>query len=235
MSLEVIGAGFGRTGTLSLKTALEHLGYERCYHMYEVLANLHHAPVWTAADGGEPVDWDLLFEGYRATVDWPACVFWRELMDAFPDAKVLLSVRPPERWYESFRSTIYELMTRELPPGVELPPEFAGLTEMADRVVRDRSFGPRFAEMTRDELIGAYEAHNQSVRDGVPADRLLEFDVAQGWEPLCGFLGRDVPAEPFPNVNDKAQFRMLFGLDQETPAEASADDLQARFRDAVNP
>lgn len=213
MTLEVIGAGFGRTGTLSLKTALEQLGFTGCYHMYEVMAHLEHAPVWTAASRGEDVDFDTLLIGYRATVDWPACVFWRELMAVFPDAKVLLSVRPPERWFSSFRNTIYEVMSRPRPEGVELPPEFEGLMTMADEVVRDRSFGPRFTDLDDAAIIAAYEAHNQEVRDGVPADRLLEFDVAQGWAPLCAFLGVAVPDDPFPNVNDTATFRQMFGLD----------------------
>lgn len=212
MALDVIGAGFGRTGTLSLKTALEHLGFERCHHMMEVMANPAQAPVWTAACRGERVDFDALLAGYRATVDWPACVFWRELMAAYPDAKILLSVRPSARWFASFRSTIYEVMTRQLPQGVEIPAPFADVAEMGAAVVRDRSFGRDLAAMTEAEIIATYEAHNQSVRDGVPDDRLLEFDVVQGWAPLCAFLEVDVPDEPFPNMNDTAQFRQMFGL-----------------------
>jgi hypothetical protein len=232
--LDVIGAGFGRTGTLSLKAALEQLGFDRCYHMYEVFQHPEDCEVWLAADRGEAVDWDTLFDGYRATVDWPACTFWRELMPAFPDAKVLLSVRPPDRWYASFRDTIRELMVRPRPPG-ELPPAYQTIFDFADAVVRDRSFGPGFAEMSREQLIEAYERHNASVRESVPADRLLVFDVAEGWEPLCGFLGVDIPNEPFPNINDKAQFRVLFGLDDppRDPTNVDVAELQARFRDAT--
>jgi len=209
----VIGAGFGRTGTLSTKTALERLGFDRCYHMMEVFAHVEHAPVWSAAARGEAVDFDALFDGYRATVDWPACAFWQELMAAYPEAKVLLSVRPAEVWFASFRDTIFEVMTRPQPEDVELPPGFAALGEMASLVVRDRSFGPDLATMSDAEIIAAYERHNAAVRAAVPADRLLEFDVVQGWEPLCAFLGVDVPDEPFPNVNDRAEFRRMFGLD----------------------
>lgn len=213
VTLAVIGAGFGRTGTLSLKTALERLGFDRCFHMMEVFANPEKAPVFTAASRGEPVDWDAVFDGYRATVDWPACVFWRDLMAAYPDAKVLLSVRPAGSWLKSFKDTIYELMTRLPTLSPDPPAELGAIAEMAGRTVCDRSFGPGFAEMDDEALVDAFERHNQSVRDGVPADRLLEFDVAQGWAPLCRFLGVDVPDEPFPNVNDKAEFRRMFGLD----------------------
>src|SRR5262249_33070515 len=106
MPLDVIGAGFGRTGTLSLKAALEELGFSRCYHMVEVLAT-DDARRWDAAARGEPVDWDRLFEGFRATVDWPACSFYRELLEKYPGAKVILTVRDPDRWYDSARQTIY--------------------------------------------------------------------------------------------------------------------------------
>ena len=109
MALEVIGAGFGRTGTLSLKSALEKLGFSRCYHMYEVAENRHHLPVWLAAVRGDSVDWHALFEGYRASLDWPACSHWRAQLEAFPEAKVLLSLRDPERWYESVMDTIWRI------------------------------------------------------------------------------------------------------------------------------
>lgn len=228
MPLEVIGAGFGRTGTLSLKTALEQLGFGRCYHMLEAIANPAHGPTWVAAADGEPVDWAALFEGYRATVDWPACAFWRELAEAFPDAKVLLSVRPPDRWYDSFRSTIYEVLTRPLPDPPP-PPELLPLFDMGKRVVTDRSFGGQLG--SREEIIASYEAHNAEVRRTVAPDRLLELDVAEGWEPLCRFLGVEVPDEPFPNVNDRAFFRAMFDVDEDdaaggaqpaaTPTEAS--------------
>jgi hypothetical protein len=233
MGLQVIGAGFGRTGTLSLKAALERLLGGPCYHMYEVLSHLEHASAWTAADAGEPVDLAAVMEGYEATVDWPACVFWRELMTVFPDAKVLLSVRPPDRWFASFDETIRQVLLREPPPGIELPEIFQQLTTMADNVVNLRSFGPGFESMGRDEIIAAYERHNAEVRAGVPADRFLEFDVAEGWDPLCTFLGVTVPDEPFPNMNDRAQFRALFGLDDGPGVlDAGADEVEARFRAA---
>jgi hypothetical protein len=212
VSLDIIGAGFGRTGTLSLKTALEQLGFP-CHHMMEVMANPEQAPAFTAAARGDASRLPEALAPYRATVDWPSCVFWRELLDLNPDAKVLLSVRPSDRWWNSFSQTIHQVMTRDMPADVELPEPFAGVIEMASEVVGARSFGD-IRSLTPEQIVAVYEAHNQDVRDHAPADRFLEFDVAQGWAPLCGFLGVDVPpGEPFPNVNDTAQFRAMFGLE----------------------
>ena len=237
MPFEVIGAGFGRTGTLSLKGALEQLGFGPCYHMYELLSHLDHAPIWLAASAGEPVDWSVVFGDYRATVDWPACAFWAELHAAYPDAKVLLSVRPPERWYASFHDTIYQVMIRPLPESVTFPPELLNAFAVGQQIVQDRSFGPDFAELDRDGILAAYEGHNAAVRAGVPAAQLLEFDVAEGWDPLCAFLGVDVPDTEFPNVNDRAMFRQLFGLDTDDEVQAerlaeSKEAFEGRFRDA---
>lgn len=211
VTLAVIGAGFGRTGTLSLKTALERLGL-RCHHMMEVMANPDQAPAFTAAARGDTSGLTTALAEYEATVDWPSCAFWRELLEHNPDAKVLLSVRPSDRWWNSFSQTIYEVMTRPRPEGMEIPAPFLGVMEMGQTVVGERSFGGRLPEMTPEEIVAVYEAHNQDVRDHAPPDRFLEFDVVQGWEPLCAFLGVDVPDEPFPNVNDTAQFRSMFGL-----------------------
>lgn len=209
MGLEVIGAGFGRTGTLSLKTALERLGFGPCYHMVEVFANPHHAETWLAACAGDAVPWDDVLADYRATVDWPACAFWDALAGAYPDAKVLLSVRPPERWWPSFRDTIYEVLQRDVP--ADAPHPVQSVMTMGRRVVRDRSLGGRLGDEA--DVIAAYERHNAAVRAAADPARFLEFDVAQGWEPLCAFLGVDVPDEPFPNLNDTAQFRQAFGLE----------------------
>lgn len=221
MPLEVIGAGLGRTGTLSLKSALERLGLAPCYHMMEALGHPPHAETWLRASDGEDVDWEEVFAGYRATVDWPACAFWQELIAAYPDAKVLLSVRPSDRWYASFRSTIYEVLTRNETEGPPIP-EFQPLMDMGRRTVTERSFGGALGD--RDETVAAYEAHNTAVRAAVPEDNLLVFDVAEGWSPLCRFLGRKIPDEPFPNINDRAMFRMLFGLDDQHDHPEARED-----------
>jgi len=204
--MEVIGAGMGRTGTLSLKAALERLGFAPCYHMLEVIDHPDDIPVWAAAAHGEAVDFQGLFDGYRATMDWPACTFWRELIETFPDAKVVLSLRDPQRWYESMMTTIYGISnrTRSAPPGA-VPEHLRQLGQMTGHLLWERTFGGRFED--RDHAIAVFERHNEDIRRGVPAGRLLEYAVGQGWEPLCEFLGVPVPDEPFPHLNDAASFQ----------------------------
>ena len=211
MALRVIGAGFGRTGTLSLKTALERLGFERCYHMMEVFADVSRAAAWAAAARSEPVDWNAVFDGFQATVDWPACVFWPELMDAYPDAKVLLSVRDPDKWYESFADTILRVITQAMSMEFSADDPMQ-MQAMAQEVVINRSFGGSLG--SRDEIIAAFERHNAAVKAAVPSDRLLVYQVSEGWAPLCRFLDVPVPDEPFPNVNDREFFHSMFGLSQ---------------------
>ena len=207
MTLSVIGAGFGRTGTLSIKMALEQLGVGRCYHMVEVFEHPQHIAVWRAAADGQPVDWDALLAGYGAAVDWPACHFWRQLMDHFPDAKVLLTVRDAERWYQSAYDTIYQAMIGSLPID---DPVARSQREMAAKIVLEDTFGGRFED--RAHAIAVYERHNAEVRRAVLPARLLVYELGEGWEPLCRFLGKPVPAEPFPRVNSRDDFRAALGL-----------------------
>lgn len=209
MALDIIGAGFGRTGTLSTKTALERLGLNRCYHMLEVGLNPDHAATWQHAADGEDVEWSTLFEGYRATLDWPACAFWAELVAVFPDAKVLLTVRDPEAWRASFRATIGPVIEPPFPPGAE------HILGMAQQVIVDRSFGGTIAD--DDHLIDCFVRHNQQVIDSVDPSRLLVFDARDGWEPLCAFVGRPVPDEPFPNVNDRSFFQAMIAGRERPP------------------
>jgi Sulfotransferase domain len=206
MPLKVIGAGLGRTGTLSLQAALEELGFARCYHMREVLANRGDAHVWDAAARGKSVDWEGLFSGYQATVDWPGCSFYRELIEKYPEAKVILSVRDPERWYDSARQTIY-YVRNAFPGWVTLfVPRFRGFRRMLDRIIWIGMFQGRFED--RSFAIDAFNRHNEQVRRDVPADRLLIYDVREGWGPLCAFLGVPVPeGKPFPHLNDATEFR----------------------------
>ncbi|MDX1648263.1 MAG: sulfotransferase [Myxococcota bacterium] len=206
MALAVVGAGFGRTGTLSLKGALETLGLGPCYHMTEVFAHPEHVAVWRDATEGRPVDWDALFAGYGACVDWPACAFWRELAWRWPEAKVILTVRDPQRWYESVAKTIHLVMQRELPD--DAPEPVRAHLAMVRRLIEEETFDGRFED--RDHAIAVYEAHNRAVREAVPPERLLVYEVAEGWEPLCRFLDRPVPAEPFPRVNSTDEFRERF-------------------------
>jgi len=232
--LDVIGAGFGRTGTLSLKAALEELGFGPCYHQYELVAHLEHVQSWSAANTGDAQALREPLSGYRSTVDWPGCYFWRELADLYPEAKVVLSVRPSDRWYASFRDTVGAVLT--LNRTREVPPEFRPLIEMNDKVIRERCFGADFNVDDEVAVLDAYEAHNAAVRAGIAANRLLEFDVAHGWERLCDFLDVPVPDTTFPNINDRDQFRGLHGLNGE-PADRDTnvdpEAIQRRFSDAA--
>ena len=206
MSIQVIGAGLGRTGTLSLKAALEELGFAKCYHPLRVVASMDQARTWDAAARGEPVDWDRLFAGFRATVDLPGCVFYRELLAKYPEAKVILTVRDPERWYDSTRQTIH-FADKTFPKWTIL------LLSRRKRVfqrlldgLRDKLFQSRFED--RSFAIEVFNRHNEQVRRDVPADRLLVYEVSQGWGPLCAFLGVPIPeGKPFPHLNDAAAFR----------------------------
>ena len=206
MAIQLIGAGFGRTGTLSLKLALEQLGLAPCYHMSEVFAHPEHVALWSDAVDGRLVDWDALFAGYAATVDWPACTFWRELAAHYPDAKVLLTLRSPESWYASVDETIYEVLRKPQPPD----PALAAWHAMVTKLIDVQTFGGRFAD--RAHAIGVYERHAEAVQRAIPKERLLVYQVAQGWQPLCDFLGLPVPAGEFPRVNSKDEFRARAGL-----------------------
>ena len=207
MTLKIIGAGFGRTGTTSLKAALEQLGYAKCHHMTEVLTNPSQAAGFLDAWRGNPVDWDHLFDGYQATTDWPACTYYQQLMAKYPDAKVILSLRDPERWYASAYETIYPAHAVVPPWAGKLFPKLGVFREMILSQVWDGTFESRFAD--KDFAIKKFKAHNQEVIDTVPADKLLIFEVKQGWEPLCKFLDLPVPDTPFPHLNDKKQFKLL--------------------------
>jgi hypothetical protein len=199
---------------MSLKVALEELGYAPCYHMIEVFAHPEHAPLWQAAWRGEPVDWEGFLGGYEAAVDWPACSFYEELMERYPEAKVILTVRDPERWYESTRSTIYELsMVATRSPlfrlvfGAIRLLRFGrvGRGNMADEIIWDGTFDGKFEN--RRYAMDVFERHNAQVRRRVPPDRLLVYEVKEGWAPLCEFLGVEEPDTPFPHVNDTAEMR----------------------------
>ncbi|MBK80409.1 MAG: sulfotransferase family protein [Gammaproteobacteria bacterium] len=206
MTIEVIGAGFGRTGTLSLKQALEQLGFDKCYHMVEVFQNPDHLEQWTKATRGEPVDWPALFAGYRASVDWPSCNFWELQLEAFPDAKVILSERDPERWYESVMNTIYPSSRKARDSA---GPAMKPWVEMAFELIWDGTFHGRIED--REHAIDVYLAHNEYVKKQAPRDRLLVFEPSQGWEPLCEFLGCSVPDEPYPRVNTTEEFQARSG------------------------
>ena len=202
MALSVIGAGLGRTGTLSLKLALERLGFGPCYHMKEVFEHLDHVPVWDRAADGEPVDWDTLFDGYRSAVDFPAAAFYRRLSDHYPAAKVILTVRDPDRWFQSFSDTILHPLTEPLPD------HLADWGVMIRKTIFDRVFEGNVAD--REHVIASYERHNEEVERTIRPEQPLVYEVSQGWAPLCDFLEVPTPDEPFPKVNTTDEFREHF-------------------------
>jgi len=205
MKLEIVGAGFGRTGTHSLKLALEELGAGPCYHMMEVFGNTQHIPLWAAATRGETPDWETIFDGYRSTVDWPGCHFWRELAVANPEAKVLLSYRDADAWYESFKNTIYKAMIAEQPAE---PAWVREHFEMVRSMILDQTFDGRPDD--RAHVIRCFEEHNAAVRDEVPAERLILYEVGSGWAPLCEGLGLPVPTTDYPKTNSTQEFQERF-------------------------
>ena len=197
MELQVIGAGFGRTGTLSMKVALERLGFGPCHHMLEVFARPDDAPGWAAVVRGELGSLDQLLEGFGSSVDFPACTAWEALWRARPGSKVLLTVRPAADWWRSFNATIgQDIQNRAEDPG--------SLSAELRRAISDAVFGG----LADDEstAVAAYEAHNAHVIETVPAEQLCVYEVGSGWEPLCAFLEVDVPAEPFPRSNSTKEF-----------------------------
>ena len=199
MTLKIIGAGVGRTGTYSLKLALEQLGLGPCHHMEEVFKDLSvQVPLWSAAAHGKP-DWVATFKGYNSAVDWPTAAFWRELAALYPEAKVILTARGADSWYGSFSETIHKLMST----AGQAPPHMKPFFEMATAVIGKTGFT---GNLDRDGLIKAYNDHVRAVRTSIPAERLLVFDMKEGWQPLCKFLGLPVPATPFPRSNDKQEF-----------------------------
>ena len=195
MLLRLLGAGIGRTGTLSLKAALEVLLGAPCYHMLELFPRPEHIPLWHAAARGEKIDWQGLFSGYAAAVDWPAAAFWPEIAAAFPDAIILLSTRDTEGWWTSASNTIFPA-TRSAPEG-----EWRRMIEAM--------FSARFTTEIENKAacIAAYAAHNRHVRATAPPARLVEWQPGDGWAPLCRALDLAIPDQPFPHVNSTAEFQ----------------------------
>lgn len=200
MSLDVIGSGFGRTGTMSLRVALDRLGLGPCHHMFDLFEKPGQLEHWQAAIAGEPVDWKVVFSDYRSQVDWPGAHFWQTFVKAFPKAKVLHTVRPADRWWESFSTTLGKSMSRDQS---NRPPRLREISRVATKVVTSDIGG----DLTdRAAAIRAFSQRTEEVKETVPADRLLVFDVAEGWEPLCQFLDMPLPDEPFPHLHQASEF-----------------------------
>lgn len=197
--MQVIGVGVGRTGTYSLKLAINQLGFGPCHHMEEVLHNMPvQVPLWSAAAAGEP-DWMRIYDGYESAVDWPTACFFRELVREFPSAKFVLTQRDPGKWADSFGATIYRLLAGR----DQAPDEMRAWLDMASNVIAKTGFP---AGLDREELTQAFIAHNDAVKETIPVNQLLVFEVKDGWEPLCTFLDVPVPAEEFPRTNHREEF-----------------------------
>lgn len=208
MPLQVIGAGFGRTGTLSLKRALDELGFGPTYHMEEVVRRPAHVASWLRYARTGDVNWDEMFSGFGSGVDFPVSCAWKDLAAHYPDAKVVLTVRDPDTWWTSTATTIYR--TRTMFPWwlQRLAPVTGRWLEMVDRLVWDGIFEGRFTD--RDHAVAVFERHVTDVAATCPPDRLLVFDVTEGWRPLCSFLDVPVPDRPFPRTNDARTLRRRF-------------------------
>jgi hypothetical protein len=198
VGVRVVGAGVGRTATLSLKAALERLVGGTCHHMHEVVAHPAELPVWQAAAEGAAVDWHELLAPYTATVDWPAGAFWPEISAAYPDAIVLLSVRDPDAWYASVRETILEPTMR----GIGRAPGEDPWADMIRAVMRER-FTVHLDDP--EAAKAAFVRHNERVLAEVDPARLVVWEVSQGWAPICAALDLPVPDEPFPRTNSTAE------------------------------
>ena len=211
--MKVIGAGFGRTGTMSLKAALEQLGFGPCFHMIDLIRDPAPLPYWQAAASGEQVDWTEALAGWESTIDWPGCTFWEEMAETWPDVPVLLSVRDPEAWYRSTLNSIHEAkemaLRGELQGNTEEAPDPATM-QMINGLIWNGTFKGRFTD--KEFALDVFRRHNEEVKSKVPADRLLVYQIKDGWGPLCDFLGVEVPDEPMPHLNDTDSFRNMFGM-----------------------
>lgn len=198
--LEVIGAGLGRTGTHSLGLALVKLGFGPCYNIFEVDKNPGHQELWKSALGGERIDWDDLFSAYKSTVEWPGVTFFDQIFQHYPHARVILTMRDAESWYESVRDTLFEAMALSAQHSDPSIRKGGGLSHH----LMERAFAGRYGE--KEHVIEVYRKHIEYVVEVVPGERLLQFDVRDGWRPLCAYLEKAVPAEPFPKVNERSNF-----------------------------
>ena len=201
MALQIIGAGFGRTGTSSLKLALEHLGFGPCHHMHEVRDNPELLPPWQALVAGKPLAFEKAFAGYRSQVDWPGARVWREAAVYYPEAKVILTVRDPDAWFDSVQATIAPFLASR---GKNENAHANAIAEMGHKLIEVGVFDDSLSD--REHAKRVFNAHVAEVKATIPASRLLTFDVVEGWGPLCDFLECPIPAISFPKLNSSKQF-----------------------------
>ncbi len=210
--MKIIGAGFGRTGTKSLQIALEQLGFGKCYHMEELLRNPEGVSHWKDAYDEKLVDWDALFQNYQSIVDFPGSMYYKEMASHYTDSKVILTIRDPERWYDSVKSTIYSF---DPGPAIKikmlLKMPFSSIARNLFKVIllNDKSVWKKFFEgnfENRNYAIKKFNDHIAEVKEAIPEERLLIFQAKDGWEPLCRFLNTEIPDTPFPSSNKKEDF-----------------------------
>lgn len=213
MSIKIVGAGYGRTGTKSLQLALEKLGYGKCYHMEELFRNPAGITHWKNAYQGKKVDWTSLFQNYQSIVDFPGAIYYKEIANHFPDTKVILSVRDPEKWYQSVRATIFGFdpgpaikmkMLFKMPFSAPARNLFQ-VIQQSNKAIWNQYFEDKFED--KDYAIQRFKQHIEEAKRVIPKERLLIFDAKDGWQPLCDFLGKEIPSEPYPNSNKKEDFQ----------------------------
>ena len=218
-TLKVVGAGWARTGTTSTLGALNELGFGPCYTFYTIMSEKpEHFPRWLAAYQGQEMDWADLFTGFNSVVDWPAADFYPALLQRWPEAKIILNVRDREKWYDSVVNTIWEINQAM---HADPKPHEAPMLELLQTMMWDGAFQGRFHD--REYVIGLFDEHVARVKAALPAEKLLVFDVKEGWEPLCRFLEVPVPDKPFPRLNDTAAFRVRVA---ESRAKTAAEKSQ---------
>jgi hypothetical protein len=218
MSIKIIGAGFPRTGTNTLRESLQQLGYVKTYHMKDLLVHPENLQYWQKLKETGTTDWEELYNGYEATVDFPCYPWYKEHMKRYPDAKVILTVRPFEKWHESVYSTIWQAQNPTEEQRLEMQVKVAAnprllsvikCVEFAKQTIMEEHFQNRFLDKEFAEKI--FHQHNEEVKAYVPAEKLLVFDVSDGWEPLCKFLGKPIPEEPLPHTNKREDFKAMLG------------------------
>ena len=202
MPLKVLGSGFGRTGTKSLKLALEQLGFTPCHHMLEVRPTPGQLDFWCDIAGGKPVDWRAVFADFEAACDWPSCNYWREMAAAFPEAKVIHTRRPPEQWWGSFSKTIMETLLNRMPSE---DPDTLRMRKMVDTIINQNVFGGRIDN--KEVALAAFAQREADVVAAIAPERLLILEPTDGWEKLCPFLGVAIPETSYPFTNTTADFR----------------------------
>ncbi len=212
MSIKVFGSGLGRTGTHSLKLALEELGFGKCYHMVELFQHPEGLKYFEQAERGGKVDWDKLFEGYHSAVDYPVARYYKQLLTYYPDAKIVHTIRDAESWYRSASETIFWASKPSLLRILKLAMRLPFSPEVRNRLpvmkfngkLLDSEFGKDL--MNKEKVIERFNKHNEEVIKLIPKERMLIFDPKSGWDPLCRFLNVPVPAVPFPKSNTKEDF-----------------------------